>query len=355
MKELWVQIDQTLPHKKKKVLAENIVSICDAVVVSNEDVDLFSQIGFKKIVSPQRGGIKLVNFKPPYEEMNVNSLNIAVRITIKGRSDEEAAEKLLLKGVEYIIADCPEWKIIPLENLIAKTIKYTTKLIAAVNNSQEVKTSLETLEVGVDGILLLSNELGEIKKASKLLNRDKMKINLEEAEVINIKPLSTGARACVDTVSLMDFGEGLLVGSQSSGLFLAQAEVKINPHVNPRPFRVNAGPVSSYVLTQEGKTRYLSELKTGDEILIVNRNGSYRSSNIGRIKIELRPLLLIETKWDNQKFDVILQNAETIHMVTRHGSKSVSELKKGDKVLIKHEKGGRHFGMLVEEETVIER
>ncbi|MEM4650081.1 MAG: 3-dehydroquinate synthase II, partial [Candidatus Bathyarchaeia archaeon] len=169
------------------------------------------------------------------------------------------------------------------------------------------------------------------------------------------KPLELGARVCVDTCDIMKEGEGILVGSQSSGLFLVQAEVQVNPYVEPRPFRVNAGAISSYVLAPGNKTRYLSELKAGDEILVVNREGKTRKTNVCRVKIEYRPLILVEAEYNNETFKVVLQNAETIRLVTKNSSKSIAELKPGDEVLIRFEKGGRHFGTLVKEETVIEK
>ena len=170
-----------------------------------------------------------------------------------------------------------------------------------------------------------------------------------------MKPLGSGARVCIDTCDLMKEGEGMLVGCQSSGLFLVEAEVHETPFVAPRPFRVNAGSIALYVLSSGGKTRYLSELKAGDEVLIVDREGRNRTTNICRVKIEWRPLLLVEAKCQGKTIKTILQNAETIRVVTEEGSKSVSELKPGDKVLVRLEEGGRHFGTLVKEERVIER
>jgi 3-dehydroquinate synthase II len=50
----------------------------------------------------------------------------------------------------------------------------------------------------------------------------------------------------------------------------------------------------------------------------------------------------------------MLQNAETIKVVTPDGAKSVTKITKGDRVLAKIETGGRHFGMAVEE-TIAEK
>jgi 3-dehydroquinate synthase II len=181
------------------------------------------------------------------------------------------------------------------------------------------------------------------------------RIPLTEGKVIKVKQLSVGHRVCIDTCDIMTSGEGMLVGCQSSGLFLIQAEVNENPHVEPRPFRVNAGPISLYILTPGNKTRYLSELQAGDEVLAVDRDGKSRSVVIGRIKIERRPFLLIESEGEGVKLKTIVQNAETIRLVTPESSKPVTELQEGDKVLVHHQLGGRHFGLLVSEESVIER
>jgi 3-dehydroquinate synthase II len=77
---------------------------------------------------------------------------------------------------------------------------------------------------------------------------------------------------------------------------------------------------------------------------------------VGRVKIELRPLILVEAEVEGKKIKTILQNAETIRLVTAKGSKPVTELKAGDEVLAHITTSeGRHFGVAVPDETVIER
>ncbi|MCD5401974.1 3-dehydroquinate synthase II, partial [candidate division NPL-UPA2 bacterium] len=128
-----------------------------------------------------------------------------------------------------------------------------------------------------------------------------------------------------------------------------------NPYVEPRPFRVNAGPVHAYTLLPGGKTKYLSELKSGDESLIVNRKGKTQVAVVGRIKVERRPLMLVEGKVKKEKISLILQNAETIRLVSSEGKPiSVVALKKGSQVLSYLEEPGRHFGMKIEE-TIVEK
>jgi 3-dehydroquinate synthase II len=104
-----------------------------------------------------------------------------------------------------------------------------------------------------------------------------------------------------------------------------------------------------------GKTKYLSELKSGDEVMIVNHKGNSQRSVIGRTKVEKRPLMLIEAECKGKIISTILQNAETIRLTQPSGKPiSVVELKKGSKIMTFLEEAGRHFGIKIEE-TITEK
>jgi len=60
-------------------------------------------------------------------------------------------------------------------------------------------------------------------------------------------------------------------------------------------------------------------------------------------------MVMVTAVHDKKEYTTILQNAETVKLVTPNGSVSVSELKKGDEVLALLGDGGRHFGMAVKE------
>ena len=147
----------------------------------------------------------------------------------------------------------------------------------------------------------------------------------------------------------------MLVGNTAAGFFLVHSESIDNPYVASRPFRVNAGPIALYVLTPNNKTRYLSELRAGDEVVIVDREGNQRTAVVGRVKIERRPLILVKAEIAGRVVSTIVQNAETIRFMTPDASKSVVDLAAGDEVLVHATGGGRHFGVSVAEEWVLER
>ncbi len=212
--------------------------------------------------------------------------------------------------------------------------------------------------MGSDGVLLdpRGGGMDEIRKTcEELEDLGTEKFELVPAEITKIESGGMGDRACVDTTSLMNIGEGMLVGSQSNGLFLVHSETLDTEYVDSRPFRVNAGAVHAYIQAPGGKTRYLSELESGDKVLIVNSDGEASTGTVGRMKIERRPMLLFEAEYEGRKIRTLLQNAETINLVDEDGDPiSVSDLEEGDEVLVNLQEGGRHFGAQVDE-TLLER
>jgi len=111
----------------------------------------------------------------------------------------------------------------------------------------------------------------------------------------------------------------MLVGNSSAMTFLVNAETESNPYVAARPFRINAGAVHAYCQMPGDTTRYLEELTSGSEVLIAAHTGETKTAVVGRVKTEIRPMLLITAEVDGREGKVFLQNAETIRLVTPEG------------------------------------
>ena len=208
------------------------------------------------------------------------------------------------------------------------------------------------LELGVDGVILSTDSEEQVEKASQQLST--VKFPMQVAKVTEVKDVGTGERVCVDTASMMGMGEGMLVGSRSNFMLLVHNESVGSSFTSPRPFRVNAGAVYCYTITPDGNTRYLSEIESGTEVWVVNKEGQSRRAVVGRSKIETRPLRLIRAEIEGESGTVILQNAETIRLIKPDGKLlSVTEVKVGDQVLgFAKRASGRHFGMEVDEYIV---
>jgi 3-dehydroquinate synthase II len=259
------------------------------------------------------------------------------------------------KGLDFVIVEVKDWKIIPLENIIAKLHKINTKIFAIANTPEEVRKMFSILEVGVDGVIFNTSSINEVREAMLYLGT--RSFDLKPAKIIEIKEVGDGERVCVDTASILHKGEGMLIGSRSNFLFLVHNESVGSSFTSPRPFRVNAGAVHCYTLSPDGTTNYLSEVETGSEVLIINSKGNARRATVGRSKIERRPMLMIKASLDGEIGGIIAQDAETIRFVKPNGQLvSVTHLKKGDTVMV-HAKSatGRHFGMEVSDEYILEK
>jgi len=325
MKLFWMDVR---PWDKKKVTAA-LESGADAVLVPKSFSAKVKELGLITTVA-EDGDLKLGGD--------------VVELTIENKADEERAARLARE--KTVIVRTSDWTVIPLENLVAQA----DGIIAVVSSSQEAKTAVQILEKGVKGVLLRSDDINEIKKTARLLKQGIEKYELSEAEITNVRQLGMGDRVCIDTCTNMRKGQGMLIGNTGGAMFLVHSESIDNPYVAARPFRVNAGAVHAYALASGGKTKYLSEIKAGDEMLIVNYDGAAECAVVGRAKVERRPLILVEATGKNGPVSLVLQNAETIRLVRPDGDPvSVVELKKGDRVLAYFEGYARHFGMKIEE------
>jgi 3-dehydroquinate synthase II len=268
---------------------------------------------------------------------------------IREKKDEE--EVLALSLTKKVVVRGGDWMIIPIENLLSRT----NNLFIEINNLKEGETALSILEKGVDGVVIDNPDPNAVRQIIHTLKRRNERIDLLRAKVKRIEPLGMGDRVCIDTCTSMALGEGMLIGNSSQALFLVHSESVENPFVNTRPFRVNAGPVHAYVHMANGQTKYLSELKSGDQVLVVDFKGTSYPAVVGRAKVEKRPLVLVEAEENGQTVSTILQNAETIRLTAPSGEAvSLVDLKEGSEVLVYREGSARHFGVKIDE-TLVER
>ena len=266
----------------------------------------------------------------------------------------EAFAEAAAEDADYTAVIGEDWTIIPLENLIAR-IGEETDLLAGVTAAEEAQTAFETLELGADGVLLDTDNPDEIRNTVEVRDAaERETLDLTHGEVLDVERAGMADRVCIDTGSLMDHDEGMLIGSMSRGLFFVHAETAESPYVASRPFRVNAGAVHAYVRTPDGGTKYLSELKSGDKVQVVDTDGNTREAIVGRVKIEKRPMFRVELEIDGDRIETLLQNAETIKVATGEGRRAVTDLEAGDELLLYYEDVARHFGEAVEE-SIIEK
>ncbi len=330
MKEVWVHADPW----DKELVTTALEAGADAVIVPDEKVTAVKKLGIIKTIS-ENGDLKWG------EDV--------VEVEVTGAGEEE---KIIRQSRDKkVVVKTTDWSIIPLENLIARA----DNIFIYVHNPDEAKTALGILEKGVAGVIIREPDPGRLKEIINGVKSCSEVLELVELRIDSVRPASMGDRVCVDTCTMMKEGEGILTGNSSQGLFLIHSESIENPYVSPRPFRVNAGAVHAYVRVPGGRTRYLCELAAGDEVVGIDSKGHTMNLTVGRVKIERRPMLLVQAIGPNGLVSAIVQNAETIRLVGVDGKPvSVVNLKPGDKVLGLVEETGRHFGYKIKE-SITER
>jgi 3-dehydroquinate synthase II len=197
MKELWVDVR---PWRKDLATAA-IESGADILVV--EDAARVRELGRVTTVAPDGD---LVPGKDVFE------------IEVQDRPSEEKAVRMSREG--YVIVRTPDWTVIPLENLVSRA----ERVIAAVGNRKEAELALGALEKGVRGVLLKTSDPSVIRDVGRLLKEGTGTVDLVPFTITAIRPVGMGDRVCVDTCTMMEEGQGILVGNTSSAFLLVQAE-----------------------------------------------------------------------------------------------------------------------------------
>jgi 3-dehydroquinate synthase II len=309
--------------------------------------------GFRRIILPEGVDRELfplatVTEKPDrFEEWGPPALTL-FREKLAGPEDLERVVGRLARG-ESVAVRFEVERVLPLESLIARRAP-GVRLWVEVANAKELPAALGALEHGADAAVIdIVGSAALEALASQLDPEVVASPALRPLRVSRVAPMGNGERVIVDTTSLLGPMEGLLTGSSAGWLFLLLSEAVGSRVTRPRPFRVNAGAPHSYTLLASGETRYLSELEAGDRLLAVGSTGPGRPVRVGRLKIERRPMILIEVETPGAKATLFVQEAETVRLQGESSPRSVTELAAGDRVLVAELPPARHLGQRIAE------
>ncbi|MEC4815760.1 MAG: 3-dehydroquinate synthase II family protein [Scytonema sp. PMC 1069.18] len=368
MKLAWLDI-RNIKEAAIKLLAQPNISTLDGIVVDSPE----SIQNFPPNVDSSVKRIAFVKDKNQIEQF-VSLVDIVILETVRPQEIREFKEKYqhIEIGVYVNVVDEPtlqiacesvknqNWTVIyfkdptkiPLEIVIAAAENTNGKIITIAKDIEEAEIILGVLEKGSHGVMLAStNSTDPIQLATICHQTKNIQLPLEELEVKNITHIGMGERACIDTCSYFEKDEGILIGSFSRGMILVASETHPLPYMPTRPFRVNAGAIHSYAVSNISRTNYLSELNVGHKILAVNCQGQSREVVIGRIKIEIRPLLSINAvSATGETVNLIVQDDWHVRVLGPNGKVlNVTELTAGELLLGYLAPSGRHVGYPVQE------
>jgi 3-dehydroquinate synthase II/3-amino-4-hydroxybenzoic acid synthase len=295
----------------------------------------------------------------PSVELLARARQLNYQTCLRSQIDDEIAlHQAIAAGREhdYLLIRFKDPTNIPLELVIASLQASNTVLLKEMSPKDDVEeavVALGVMEVGPDGVMFTPNSHHQLSRfMERIDNLTGSHLQIQEGRIVRTKPLGLGTRSCIDATTLFSPTEGMLVGSTSSGGLLCCAEVFFLPYMDLRPFRVNAGSVHSYVFNLNDKTDYMSELRAGSSLMIVDAQGKARRTFVGRMKTEVRPLRLIEAEFEGgRRVNVIMQDDWHVRIFSDKALPlNITELQPGQKVLGHVTESGRHVGIRVQEQ-----
>jgi 3-amino-4-hydroxybenzoic acid synthase len=317
-------------------------------IPSAEQMERYSSIGATVIADPET--IESGWFKQHRERLGGLIIGTSVNVTDPASLQRAVA---LTHEVSLLIVEFKDDTKIPLEIVLADSQNTGCTVVMKVKDTTESKVVFGVLECGADGVIIATEDWNELYAVHDVVHSNRLLLEqkVETLTVTRTAHVGMGDRACIDLTSYLGLDEGILLGSFSNGGLLACSETHPLPYMPTRPFRINAGSLHSYVLAPDNQTWYLSDLRSGMEILVVGTGGTARRATVGRVKIERRPLLLIEAETaDGTRVNTIMQEDWHVRIFGENGSPiNITNLRPGDKVLGHTMKSGRHVGVKVHE------
>lgn len=289
------------------------------------------------------------------EMANAKGHRTSIYVTVNDRNALDYACKVSGKHNFAVIKFDSETNI-PLELLIASLQNTVTVLFKQVSKAIDGKIAFGVMEEGAGGVLLSTEDIEEIVAMNQMIqNTESIKLKLVPGKVKSVEHVAMGYRACIDTTSLLNKNEGMLIGSFSRGGILVSSEMHYLPYMNLRPFRVNAGAVHSYVWCPDNTTEYLTDLKSGSSVLAIDHEGNAREVTVGRVKIEARPLLKVVVEAEGQLINTIVQDDWHIRLLGINGEPyNASCIVEGTILATYVCESGRHVGIKIDE-TITEQ
>ena len=120
------------------------------------------------------------------------------------RGQEEAIS--LIGMVPWVMLRCSDWKMIPLENIVAAASNSGTKIAVSISEEIDVQGVAFALEHGVDAIVIPPEEMApSLWLSAKMVAKEKISVKSEEnvpdisvATVSSVTTAGLGERVCVD-------------------------------------------------------------------------------------------------------------------------------------------------------------
>jgi len=278
-----------------------------------------------------------------------------IGVLCEGSPAEVHKQALELMGqVEWVILQAD--LLVPSDALLVASTRHGTRVAVVVSSEQHLidfepaLARMGALIVSTHDLLnkAMVQRMALNKSESPMLNTVCGGIFLPAAEELRLATVEEvqvihgeADRVNLDMISMLQNGEGALVGSTAKALCFIHAAA------GAHGFRVNAGPVHAYVALPDGRIKYLSDIEAGDSILMVDlgRPGAShappasRSVVVGRCQVDRVPVAQIRLSLDGEQSQLFLEWTDAVCVHGRQdagasGPLPITHLKGGDEILV---------------------
>ena len=152
-------------------------------------------------------GVDLVlgkNLQIDGDALYIEGKQVGRRVDVSD-SDGQSKARAMAGSVEWILLDLGEWKMIPIENIIAACDGGPTKVAARISSPEQVLGAAFALQIGVDALLvdektlqtalIAKSQRGEVT-IDVIDETDKQELELSFLEVIEVSEGGVGDSMC---------------------------------------------------------------------------------------------------------------------------------------------------------------
>ncbi|MDP7197020.1 MAG: 3-dehydroquinate synthase II, partial [SAR202 cluster bacterium] len=199
VKNIVVEYNDKSDTKFEKIVTQLKQSGVNTLLCYDEKIiTICKQLGLHSISNLDQADDLLIDNLKDIKKFNNKNKKLFFNILVKSNEDIKKAVEAAKLGVNVVIVETSDWKIIPIENLIAELADFPTQIFTRLENMSEAKTMFNILEKGVDGLIINLKNSINIEKILSEINDDS-NISLSNAEIIDIQNVDSGDRVCIDT------------------------------------------------------------------------------------------------------------------------------------------------------------
>ncbi|TCW82724.1 3-dehydroquinate synthase II family protein [Burkholderia sp. SRS-46] len=219
------------------------------------------------------------------------------RVRIDDAHDFDAARDAIRRHV-FVVIDYALATTVPLERFLADAGALECRIVVSLAEPHGAAYLARKYEHAPVDIAFAPRDASALRDVLAACGAsDPLEsLSLKQFEVLSVEPLGTGSHAIVDGCSRLDDDESVLVGATATSMLLVKAADGPRDVVQPLAFAISAGSADSFVSCGGARTRKLAQLRSGERILTVGAGGALRTVVVGRVRIEVGPLVALHAR-----------------------------------------------------------